>query len=326
MELDDHDQRFKTLLREFLPEFFTLFFADWAKRFDFRGIEWIEQEAFLDPPGGEKRILDVVAKVPTLEPVPNPSGRGASHSIVVVNVEIESRDNAAEIRGRMLWHYEFLRRRHGLPVFPVCLFLKVGLGGLGWDTYEEGLWERSLLRFDYAYIGLPALDGLTYFHGESLLGLALTALMDLPGTERARIKAEGLARITISRENDVRKELLAECFDNYLKLELTEQTEFDQIQAQQPPEGPTMVISRWRREGLETGRQEGRQEGEQQGRLAMLRLLLTQKFGPLPPNVESEIAVATADQLNDIITRILTATSLADLGLTDTEPAPLEGT
>jgi hypothetical protein len=33
--MDDHDQRFKTLLREFLPEFFDGFFPEWAPRFDF---------------------------------------------------------------------------------------------------------------------------------------------------------------------------------------------------------------------------------------------------------------------------------------------------
>ena len=320
-EMDDHDQRFKTLLREFLPEFFTLFFSDWAPRFDFAGTEWLEQEAFLDPPGGEKRILDVVAKVPTRVPVPNPSGRGASHSIVVVNIEIESPARATEIRPRMLWHYDFLRRRYGLPVFPVCLFLKVGMDGVGWDSYEEHFWEQSVIRFEYAYIGLPALNGLTYLRGDNLLGSALAALMNLPATDRARIKAEGLAKITDSRENDVRKELLAECFDNYLKLELTEQTEFEQIQAQQPPKGPTMVISRWRREGIETGRQEGQLEGQRNA----LRLLLTQKFGPLPPSVESELAGASAEQLADLLSRVLMAISLADLGLNVATPTNPEG-
>jgi hypothetical protein len=31
----DHDQRFKSLLLEFFPDFLRLFFADWAGRFDF---------------------------------------------------------------------------------------------------------------------------------------------------------------------------------------------------------------------------------------------------------------------------------------------------
>jgi hypothetical protein len=31
----DHDQRFKTLLESFFPEFMRLFFPEWADRFDF---------------------------------------------------------------------------------------------------------------------------------------------------------------------------------------------------------------------------------------------------------------------------------------------------
>jgi hypothetical protein len=189
--MDDHDQRFKTLLREFLPEFFDGFFPEWAPRFDFTGTEWLEQEGFLDPPGGEKRILDVAAKVPTRVPVPDPAGRKPDHSVLVIDVEIESPERSTDIRARMLWYYEFLRRRHSLPVLPVCLFLKVGLDGIGWDCYEERLWDHTLLRFEYPYIGLPALDGLSYFRGENLLGLAFSALMKLPPDDRARIKAEG---------------------------------------------------------------------------------------------------------------------------------------
>src|SRR5262249_2620860 len=154
-----------------------------------------------DPPGGEKRILDVVAKVATRAPVPDPAGRAASHSLVVIDVEIESPERATDVRGRMLWYYEFLRRRYALPVVPVCLFLRVGLDGLGWDAYEERLWDRLLLRFEYAYIGLPALDGLAYYNGANLFGLALSALMKLPAADRARIKAEGLARIARAKDN-----------------------------------------------------------------------------------------------------------------------------
>lgn len=35
--MDDHDQRFKALLREFLPELFSCFFPEWAPKFDFVG-------------------------------------------------------------------------------------------------------------------------------------------------------------------------------------------------------------------------------------------------------------------------------------------------
>jgi hypothetical protein len=230
--MDDHDQRLKTLLREFLPEFFELFFPDWAGRFDFTGTEFLDQEAFLDPPQGEKRLLDVVARVPTREPVPDPGGRAADHWLVVVHVEVESADRAADIRGRMWLYYDFLRRQYQLPVLPVCLFLRVGLDGIGWDAYEERFWDHLLLRCEYAYIGLPALSGSEYASGPNLLGVALSSLMRLPPADRARLKAEGLDRIARSRENDARKYLLAECLDNYLRLSPAEAGEFERVQSE----------------------------------------------------------------------------------------------
>lgn len=302
--MDDHDQRFKSLLREFLPEFFALFFPAWAARFDFTGTEWLEQEAFLDPPGGEKRILDVVAKVPTRVPVPDPAGRAADHSLVVINVEIESLERATDVRPRMLWYYEFLRRRYGLPVVPICLFLRVGLNGLGWDAYEERLWDRPLLRFEYAYIGLPALDGLPYYNGANLLGLALSALMKLPAADSARIKAEGLAKIAQARENTARRELLAECFDNYLKLAPADEPEFDRLLAEQTPEGVQVVNSIEERGRLKATRE-------------LVRKQLQKKFGELPKAVLDRLILLPVERLEEIALSYTEAATLKDLGLTD---------
>lgn len=305
--MDDHDQRLKTLLREFLPEFFDLFFPEWANRLDLAGPEFLDQEAFLDPPQGEKRLLDVVAKVPARRPVPDPAGRDADHTVVVIHVEVEASDRAADIRPRMWQYYEFLRRQHRLPVVPVCLFLRVGLGGVGWDAYEERLWEHPLLRFEYAYVGLPALEGAQYASGENLLGVALAALMRLPTADRARIKAEGLDRIARSRENDVKKFLLAECFDNYLGLSPADQGEFDRMQAARTGEGNVM-LTKWH----ETGRVQGLRESA--------RRLLEKKFGPLAPDVLQRLEALPADKVEELIPAVLDAASLDDLGLAGGHP------
>jgi len=41
-DLSDHDQRFKALIREFFPDFLRLFFADYARRFDFSNVDWLD--------------------------------------------------------------------------------------------------------------------------------------------------------------------------------------------------------------------------------------------------------------------------------------------
>ena len=69
----DHDQRFKSLLKVFFAEFFQVFFPAWADRFDFSRVDWLEQEVFTDPPRGERRSLDLVARLPLRPGVPPPA-------------------------------------------------------------------------------------------------------------------------------------------------------------------------------------------------------------------------------------------------------------
>ena len=129
---EDHDQRFKVLLQEFFAEFFQLFFPDWAVRFDFTRTEWLDKEVFTDPPQGDRRYLDLVARLPTRQAVLLPRGEPAESWIALVHVEIESADTVAPLRRRMFEYYAHLRQSHDLPVLPIGLYLRVGLdGGLG---------------------------------------------------------------------------------------------------------------------------------------------------------------------------------------------------
>src|SRR5262249_37916609 len=73
----DHDQGFKLLLQEFLAEFFALFFPEWADRFDFTKVEWLDKEVFVDPPQGSHQFLDLVARLPTRLGVPTSRGKAA---------------------------------------------------------------------------------------------------------------------------------------------------------------------------------------------------------------------------------------------------------
>ena len=134
-----------------------------------------------------------------------PPRTGVTDLVALVHVELESRASTLAFRPRMFEYYVQLRRDTGLPVLPIALFLRVGLDGIGWDAYEEHLWEQRIVRFEYAYVGLPALDGEQYATGENLLGVALSALMRLPVDRRAELYAEGLKRIAGSGENDYRR-------------------------------------------------------------------------------------------------------------------------
>jgi hypothetical protein len=62
-ETTDHDQRLKVLLKEFFEQFLRCYFPDWARRFDFTELTWLDKEVFLAPPQGEKRQLDLVGRL-----------------------------------------------------------------------------------------------------------------------------------------------------------------------------------------------------------------------------------------------------------------------
>jgi len=215
--MHDHDQRFKTLLKTFLPEFFALFFADWAETFDFSRVEWLDKEVFPDPPQGERRVLDLVAKLPTRRPVAVPSGQ-AEAWLSLLHVEVESADSLTVQRRRMHWYYANLRQSYDLPVLPVAVYLRVGLEGLGTDHYRERYGPLEVLSFNYLYVGLPKLEALTYLERDNVLGLALAALMRIPPDRRAWLKAEALRRLAEKPLTEQQRFLLAECVQAYLEL------------------------------------------------------------------------------------------------------------
>lgn len=157
-----------------------------------------------------------------------------------------------------------------------------------------------MLRFEYSYVGLPALDGPTYASGPNLLGLALSALMKLPVADRARIKAEGLDRIARSQENDVRKELLAEFFNHYLKLSPAEEVELARLEAERFQEAKTMVNS-------------FEEQGRVKGIRGLVRKLLEKKFGPLGVEVLRRLELLPIDKVEEIALALADAKSLDEL-------------
>jgi len=168
----DHDQRFKTLIQVFFSEFLLLFFASWARRLHSAAVEWLDKEVFPDPPEGPRRVLDLVGKVATHEEVSGSREGEPGQFLALVHIEIESPDKATPLRPRMFRSYAQLRDKHGLPVLPIALYLKVGLDGVGIDVYEEHFWELRPVHFEYLYVGLPALDAVQYVQGDNWLGVA----------------------------------------------------------------------------------------------------------------------------------------------------------
>jgi hypothetical protein len=314
----DHDQRLKVLLKEFFEAFFLAFFPDWAARFEFADIDWLDKELFLAPPRGEKRQLDLVARL-KLRPGAPPPREGVTDLVALIHVEVESRDSVPAFRPRMFDYYVQLRRDTGLPVLPIALFLRLGLDGIGWDAYEEHFWEHRVVRFDYAYVGLPALDGEAYATGENLLGVALSSLMRQSADRRADLYAEGLKRIAGSGENDFRRFLLAECLEAYAELDEAQRGRLQgllQTEAYREVE-PLMktTYERGIEQGIERGIERGIECGIEQGERRSALRLMEAKFGPLTPEVRQRVEALSSEAVARLQLDLLRAQALEELHL-----------
>jgi hypothetical protein len=323
--MGDNDQRFKTLLQEFFAEFFLLFFPHLAARFDFAQVEWLDKELFADPPEGQRRVVDLVAKLATKEPVGGQRPGEGTGAIALVHVEVEHADRVEPLRSRMFEYFESLRRKHRLPVLPIALYLRVGLDGVGVDRYEEYFWDQRVLQFEYLYAGLPALDALAFVAGDNWLGVALAALMRIPAERKAWLKAEALRRLVDSPQSDQRRYLLCECVQAYLPLDPPQLQEYENLLITEPYQGVARMekttfergLEEGLEKGLEKGLERGLEKGVQVGQRSVLRMLLEERFGPLSQPAQERLESFPSDQLRALIRRVLQAASLEELGLKD---------
>jgi len=318
--MPDHDQRFKTLLQMFPDDFFRLFFPDWAAQFDFERIEWLPTEIFPNPPEGERRAIDLLAKLPFRSRIHSTGGLpGAKEMLALIHLEVESRDSVAAFRRRMMWYYVILRQKYDLPVLPVALLLNVGLDGIGRDEYSEDFGTAPVLRFWYHYAGLPHLDGELYLPEDNRIAPALLGFMKLPTDKRPHLKARAADNIRRQPTNSIQKFLVLDCLETHLELTTSEKTEYDRLlQTDAYRETQVMVQSTFERvrdEALRKGRQEGLEEGKERASRDLIVALIADRFGPVSAELREKVARWPADELVDLLCRVARVDTLEQAGL-----------
>jgi len=267
----DHDSLFKALIREFFADFIQLFFADWAARFDFSTVQWLDKEIHSDPPDGRRHLLDLVAKLgTTAAPVDGPD-----EWIALVHIEIESPDRTTALKPRLPAYYMHLVETYGRPVLPIVLYLKVGLDGIGVDTVTHRVFDFEPLTYRYLYVGLPALDAERYLRGESWLGVALSALMRIPKDKIVEWGIDALEKIGSAPITEQQRYLLGECIETYSGLADEHSADFRR-ELERRATGRVTAMNKTRimlahERGKVEGREEGREEGIEKGREEGLR-------------------------------------------------------
>lgn len=299
--MKEHDQRFKTLLREFFLAFLVLFFPARAARLDLSSVRWHDTEFIPDPPHGELLTVDLLAEVRCRT---GPGEKASPDAVRLFHLEVESRDAVAQFRPRMYGYYNPIRSRHRKPLIPIAVYLRVGLRGVGEDTYVETVDGLDVNTFRFLYVGLPGRDAEQYLVGDNWLGVALSALMGAARDRKAVICAEALRRIVVEcPESPYRKHLLFECVEAYSDLDEEQRQTYRQLLESERYREVKVVTS--------TSFEKGVAHGLRQAILWQLEL----RFGPLHPAAQKRLDEWPAERLHDLFVAAVTAPSLKDLGL-----------
>ncbi|MCC7339002.1 MAG: DUF4351 domain-containing protein [Pirellulaceae bacterium] len=310
MKSQDHDQRIKTLLKEFIQAFFDLFLPQFASLFDFSQVTWLENEAFPDPLQGKRKSLDLVARLPLRVPIETGTVERIESMMAIVHCEVDADSSVQPLRLRMFNYFANLRQKYAEPILPVAVYLNVGLGGIGLDRYQETFGDFDILRYTYWYVGLPALDAEQYLNQANPLGIALSALMRVPTDHRPEFKALALKRVLECSENEYRRFLLAECIQAYLPLTLPEdKARFEQVTMHDSYTEVRTMATTWFEEGIEKGIERGIEQGERQFALKML----AKRFGNVTEEARQKVAQWPLESLAELIDRAYQIDSLESL-------------
>ena len=307
----DHDGLFKALLREFFYEFLRLFCPALAAAIDPAAIQFLEQEIQINLPGGRVIVADLVAKVKF----------HGTDLYFLIHVEHQSTATGGFPR-RFFEYFAGLFLTQGLMIYPIVVYSHDAPAKPQPAEYTMSFPGFEVLKFAYQVVQLNKLDWRAYLKSDNPIASALMAKMKIAERDRPRVKMECLRLMLTMKLNPARMKLIEVFVDSYLRLNREETAEFEAVIAgtELDPKEKEKIMemtTSWMEEGIEKGLKQGRMEGRMEGRREILLDLIRMKFGPLPESVARSVEkIASTDQLESLSSKILTATSLEQLGLT----------
>ena len=313
----DHDNHFKQLIRANLEAVLRIFFPAFAAQVDWeRGIEFLEREHFTDLPGGNRRFIDLGAKVFLRD------GRPA-----LIHHEFQLREGEVcqgeKMPARVRIYQNVLELRYRLPVVTIVLYLFGSRTGLGWERYRVHFRGMSEVFTRYRVVGLPRIPARKGLRSGRSVGAALAALMDRGEWSRARLKAECLRAVARTPDNEALKYLATNTIETYLPLDENEEAEYRSLVKEDDYMEAWEVEQSWadrmeekgRLKGFEQGLEKGIEKGIEKGTRRLIFRQLEARFGPLPERAVKALKRMRNGALEALSLRILEADSLDELGL-----------
>ena len=281
----DHDQLFKELLSTFFIEFVELFLPEVAALMERDSITFLPQEYFTDLITGDRKIIDLIAKVRF-------QGQDA---FFIIHLENQS-FSEAEFARRMFFYFAKLHQEYLLPIYPVVIFSFDKPQRPESTNYKVSLANLEVLNFNFTSIQLNQLSWRDFLNQQNPIAAALMAKMKIQPIDRPKVKAECLRLLATLKLDLARTRLISGFVDTYLTLNATEeqtfQTELDRMGLNEE-EKVMEIVTSWMRTGM-------RNEAEK-----LVLRQLNRRFGPIEAELEQRIQALSIDRVEDLSDALL---------------------
>jgi hypothetical protein len=296
-----HDQLSKSLITTFFCDFLHLAAPGSALGLRPGEAVFVDKEFFTDWPTGNRRELDLLARVPVESGEPQ----------VLVHVEIESRANSG-MDQRMWRYYMQIRMRCELLVLPIVVNLRGGPHGVRLEALEEGV-GAAQVTFPYHVLGLSGCQAEEWLARPEPIAWALAALMRSRSWSRAELKIECLRRVARSGVTGFRKEVLANWLKTCVRLTGEHAVEFERLLALEGNEEILKMETTWLGKAEARGFKKGEAQAVEKLRQAVLQGM-EQRFGTVPKQVRRRLeATRSLERLAALVEKLMSAGTVDDL-------------
>lgn len=292
----DHDRLFKELLSTFFWEFLELFLPQVAEYVERNSIVFLSQEIFVDVTAGDRREVDLVARM---------RFRGQD-SFFLVHTETQSYSQT-RFKRRMFHYFARLDQIYNLPIYPVAVFSFDAPMRPEPSSYQVEFPDFKVLDFNFATIQLNRLNWRDFVKQRNPVAAALMAKMKIAPEDRVKVKLECLRLLARLQMDPARNDLISGFVDTYLRLNKTEEAAFkaelNKIGSDEKEEIMQIVTS-WMEQGIEQGIERGIERGIEQGIEQGMEILLwsqlNRRLGGVEPNLEEQIRALSVEQLQEL--------------------------
>ncbi|MCW3100627.1 MAG: hypothetical protein JWL77_6245 [Chthonomonadaceae bacterium] len=213
----DHDANFKRLLTTFFHEFVALFLPDVSAYLDMTTpIEFLDKEVFTDITAGERREVDLIAKVRFRD----------QDAFFLIHVENQATAQS-NFPKRMFRYFARLHEKYDLPVYPVVLFSYDAPRRPEPNRYKVAFPDMAVLQFTCRVIQLNRLSWRSFVKQPNPVAAALMTKMRIAPKDRPKVKLECLRLLATLKLDPARSRFIGGFVDTYLNLTAAELTRYE---------------------------------------------------------------------------------------------------